>query len=585
MARQKRGKATSSDRPRRDRSNSKSAGRAGRPRKAQSKRKDGARNIAVAKQAESLHEATATKRVVNQKPKLRRDSHRGSVEASEAASLLLRHDFRDSEIVIGLVGAVGTELTTVISILRQRFEVAHYNVKVIEIAEEVIPLVTPIEEVDSEDAYAVLMAKMDAGNRARKESQENSVLALGTAMQISKVHEPGESPPKYAPRTVHIVKSLKHPAEVHRLREIYSEGFFLLGVHADRSRRENHLIKKRRMSKPNATKLIERDEDEAYSWGQRVTDSFHLSDFFIRLDSNADRLQNSVWRIVDILLGHPHRTPMFDEFAMFLAFTASLRSADLSRQVGAVIARDEQIVATGANDCPRFGGGLYWPDWIGNDISDHPEGRDHTRGEDSNKIEQQKMLDEVVELSGLTESAREDFRRKLERSRIRDLTEFGRVVHAEMEALLSCARSNTSTAGATLYSTTFPCHNCAKHIIAAGIQRVVYIEPYLKSKAGDFYSDSISLGYESRIGDRRAKADRLRFEPFFGVGPRRFFDLFSMRLGSGREIRRKEKSGKAIDFSLESSYLRLQMLPYSYLELEAVACRRFEELVHGGTEV
>ena len=44
--------------------------------------------------------------------------------------------------------------------------------------------------------------------------------------------------------------------------------------------------------------------------------------------------------------------------------------------------------------------------------------------------------------------------------------------HAEMEALLSCARSGVSTRGATLYSTTFPCHNCAKHIIAAGVARV-----------------------------------------------------------------------------------------------------------------
>ncbi|MDN3612645.1 hypothetical protein QWZ16_23945 [Vibrio ostreicida] len=26
----------------------------------------------------------------------------------------------------------------------------------------------------------------------------------------------------------------------------------------------------------------------------------------------------------------------------------------------------------------------------------------------------------------------------------------------------------------------FPCHNCAKHIVASGIKRVVYVEPYPK---------------------------------------------------------------------------------------------------------
>ena len=64
------------------------------------------------------------------------------------------------------------------------------------------------------------------------------------------------------------------------------------------------------------------------------------------------------------------------------------------------------------------------------------------------------------------------------------------MVHAEMEALLSCARSGVSPVGGTLYSTTFPCHNCAKHIVAAGLRRVVYVEPYPKSRAVEFFNRS-----------------------------------------------------------------------------------------------
>ena len=48
---------------------------------------------------------------------------------------------------------------------------------------------------------------------------------------------------------------------------------------------------------------------------------------------------------------------------MFMAFASALRSADLSRQIGAVIAHDNEIIATGANDCPKSGGGLYWPEY------------------------------------------------------------------------------------------------------------------------------------------------------------------------------------------------------------------------------
>ena len=66
---------------------------------------------------------------------------------------------------------------------------------------------------------------------------------------------------------------------------------------------------------------------------------------------------------------------------------------------------------------------------------------------------------------------------------VMDLTEYGRVVHAEMHALCDAARLGKAIKGATLYCTTFPCHNCTKHILAAGIRRVVYIEPYPKSLA------------------------------------------------------------------------------------------------------
>jgi Cytidine and deoxycytidylate deaminase zinc-binding region len=120
-------------------------------------------------------------------------------------------------------------------------------------------------------------------------------------------------------------------------------------------------------SKEKVTNLMLRDEDGHLRHGQRVADTFHLADFFVRLDGNNDVLKNGIWRILDILFGNPYKTPTFDEYAMFLAFAAALRSADLSRQVGAVIAKNTEIIATGANDCPRFGGGLYWPEFDGPD--------------------------------------------------------------------------------------------------------------------------------------------------------------------------------------------------------------------------
>lgn len=52
------------------------------------------------------------------------------------------------------------------------------------------------------------------------------------------------------------------------------------------------------------------------------------------------------------------------------------------------------------------------------------------------------------------------------------------VLHAEANAITKVAKSTNSSEGATLYVLLSPCIECAKLIIQAGIQRVVYAEKY-----------------------------------------------------------------------------------------------------------
>lgn len=52
------------------------------------------------------------------------------------------------------------------------------------------------------------------------------------------------------------------------------------------------------------------------------------------------------------------------------------------------------------------------------------------------------------------------------------------VIHAEMNALLKCVRLGKPVQDAFLYITHAPCDGCAKHIVAAGIKEVFYIESY-----------------------------------------------------------------------------------------------------------
>jgi deoxycytidylate deaminase len=318
---------------------------------------------------------------------------------------LLQRPFSESELIFGLIGAVGTELAKVQSILEDWLTKAGYSVIPIRITQDVIPTIVKNVPPSGCTEFDRINGLMDAGNAARAESEDNSILALGAAAFInSKRRIDAKESPQHEPKRAYIISSLKHPDEVARLREIYSQGFYLIGVHADERRRFDYLTRDKGILDEKANALIDRDEDEHLPNGQRVTDTFHLSDFFVRIDGQDDHLKFSLWRILDLLFGNPYVTPTFDEYAMFLAFAASLSSADLSRQVGAVVAVGEQLVATGANDCPRADGGRYWPtrNPETHQIEDQEDGRDYMRGEDSNKVEQQKIIDEILDRAGIS---------------------------------------------------------------------------------------------------------------------------------------------------------------------------------------
>jgi dCMP deaminase len=53
-----------------------------------------------------------------------------------------------------------------------------------------------------------------------------------------------------------------------------------------------------------------------------------------------------------------------------------------------------------------------------------------------------------------------------------------RTIHAETNAIIQAALHGVSTKGATCYVTHFPCINCTKVLINAGIVRLVYSEAY-----------------------------------------------------------------------------------------------------------
>ena len=431
---------------------------------------------------------------------------------------------KSQEVVIALVGPLGADLEVAQRTTSEILESYGYRVENIKLSDLLVE-VFKLPKLAKRDEY--LTSRMDAGDELRATTERGGALAMLAIHEIASRRQDENG------RTAYLLRSLKTPAELTVLRDVYGGRLLTIGVHMPRRLRVDRLAHGIAASHGSthpaeheeaAIKLVNRDEKDASTQaGQNVSGTFPHADVFIDA-SQQEPSQEILDRYLRAAFSSPFETPTRDEFAMFHAWAAAQRSADLSRQVGAAItSTDGDILAVGCNEVPRFGGGAYW-------VGDDPDVRDFRRRFDANKETRDTALTEAKRILGdkgwLSRKGKaadaNDWREAMEDSRIGGLTEFSRAVHAEMASLLDAARRGVSVRGATLYTTTFPCHNCAKHIVAAGIKRAVYIEPYPKSLAQDLHPDTITIDPCEPI------ADKVRFEPFCGVAPVSYGPLFSI---------------------------------------------------------
>jgi deoxycytidylate deaminase len=367
-------------------------------------------------------------------------------------------------------------------------------------------------------------------------------------------------------KKAYIIDSLRHPAEVNLLRRVYQESFFLIGVVCDpeirEKRIENNLFDRNQHGRgtiqDEIKKFLRRDEDAQEKYGQHVSDTFHESDYFIDNSDEGNRdltitgMNHNLKRFVSLISHETIIRPSISETAMHLARSAQMRSACLSRQVGAsLVDKNGNVIATGTNEVPKAGGGVY-----GKGFENESASTDHrcayrdtvfcSSNEQQNEIINE-LLDALPEIltranvenkgieniiNNLTQKInREIATKEIRKTRIGGLIEFSRAVHAEMDAILSAATSGISPKGCRLFVTTFPCHYCARHIVAAGIDEVQYIEPYPKSKAITLHSDAITTKSKNWTPPSHSSTEnpnniKSLFKPFVGVAPRMYRRVF-----------------------------------------------------------
>lgn len=407
---------------------------------------------------------------------------------------------------------------------------------------------------DKDDDLHYVEKLQDWGDEIRRQYGDHAAVAkkLIQKIRMSRAERTGVTASDSQPvqpdgkRRAYILDSVRHPAEVSLLRHVYQEAFILIGSVCEEEKREQRIqAKYKNAGKVAAQDFMKRDAKASEKYGQRVADTFHLSDFFV--DNTEERLNpdgtsNVHWdineklsRLIKIITHAEIIRPTSAESAMYYAYGATMRSACLSRQVGSSLIDGEgNVLAVGTNEVPKAGGGVYGESFDTAGHSARDERCAYRQIGDrspfcSNVREQNEIIGELIhtipELKAATSERKMALEKELRNSRIGSLIEFSRAVHAEMDALLSAARKGISTVGTRLFVTTFPCHYCARHIVSAGIDEVQFIEPYLKSRALKLHNDSIQINGVD--WDPPSKGgSRVLFRPFTGVAPKLYRRAF-----------------------------------------------------------
>jgi len=345
----------------------------------------------------------------------------------------------------------------------------------------------------------------------------------GAIVNFHRRTKKNESPSDY------LIECFRNPAEIDYFRKCFHE-FYLFSVYAEEKNRYEWANKKYGLTENECTKIDKVDQGGDYvaeQYKQNVKRCVYLADIAVTNVKQPYDLYQELLKYYALIKSPGCIKPTHMERNMNLAYSMSLNSTCISRQVGAVIIKDSYIVGAGWNDT---GGGrlgcVYrlrrdvaattnenFPicspkqyDLFKKIIAEESQDLDHSF---CYKDEMGQLQKRIGRAEGNLDDSCEQFLETLE---MRSL-QYCRALHAEENAILQTAAiGGTRLQGATLYTTTFPCELCAKKILQIGIRKIVYCEPYPKSVSIDVFFKETTRKVELR--------------PFEGVKSPSFFRLF-----------------------------------------------------------
>lgn len=433
------------------------------------------------------------------------------------------------ELFFGFVAPIGADVTACVIEFEKKLKELGYRVVNIKVTDIFLPLskaIKPKDPLRQKPEASRYKSYISYGNQLRESFGDDSALAALTIGRVVRHRTKlGLGEVDGYSKVAYLLHQFKRKEEINLFRSIYGRQFFQISVYSMRGARVDYLSQKFANTANSANingyrsyaeEIIQIDQDELDNdHGQKVLKIFHDADFIVNIDISNPSVSHQIERFCDLIFGSNSISPTKYEYGMFVAKAAALRTLDLSRQVGAAIfTNNSEIISMGSNEVPKGGGGTYWCD-------DGFDDREYVRKQDSNDRRKSEILSEMLDILDINNS---ENRKKLNDSQFMDALEYGRIIHAEMSAIMDAARLGRSTKGGIIYCTTFPCHMCAKHIVGSGISKVIFLEPYPKSLVLDLHSDSIVV--EGNDRGRYGSYPSVEFEHFCGVAPRRYRELF-----------------------------------------------------------
>lgn len=393
-------------------------------------------------------------------------------------------------LVLGLTGSFGSGCSTLSALLSDRLGFVSFSMS------------GPIRQEwantnpGQDESVALRHQLQTLGNEGRSESG-NSFWAKGIAEQI----------PPNAPRIV--VDGIRNMGEVDFFRETYPN-FYLIAVLCSREERWERVRQQyiaREQTEEDFITDDEREQIEELDFGQQVESCVDAADLVINNQTHQPSsgaaqaaLADPIKMYVGLLEGTDPIAPSTDEIAMTIAYAQSRRSFCLKRHVAAVVTdKHGDIVSTGFNENPSTMAPCY--------IEFRYCYKDSMMTQELSRMKCPKCSSQLPELHDpyRCPACNEDLKLRFFPDRgMRWCT----ALHAEERALLNA--QGADIAGGYLYTTTFPCFNCARVIAQAGLKRVIYVSPYPQLDV---------LPFLERNG--------VEAQPFQGVKARAFERVFS----------------------------------------------------------